>query len=614
MNHRIIILFALLFSSTFSSWATSWQQKVDYTLDVSMDVQQYQYTGNQTITYSNHSPDTLFHLFLHLYNNAFQPGSMMDVRAQNIEDPDSRMLEIQTLTADEIGYLHVMHCQQNGKDVTQEEKGTILKVILNNPILPGKKSTLTLRFEGQVPKQIRRSGRVNKENVQLSMSQWYPKVCAYDEEGWHANPYIGREFYANFGSFDVQVTIDSKYLLAGTGKVVNPKDVKHGYGGYPGLPEGPKTTWHFRADRVHDFVWAADTNYLHKIVPIDSDLEVHLIYKNNPENFANWDSLCRVVPKLFRYVNARFGRYPYDTYSIIQAGDGGMEYPMATLILGNQSIRGLVGVTVHELLHSWYHGVIATNESRYPWMDEGFATYASTITQYYLRSGDSLSVPSMERRTNSAIYLSTDENNEPLTVHSDHYLTNLAYGINAYSRGLTYLNQLSYVIGQDALDKTLKRYFQTYQFKHPTPQDFIHVAEQVSGLELGWYNEYMIGTTRTLDYGIRKVIGNDKETAIELVRKEPFIMPCTVEVELSSGEIYSYGIPLTIMYGAIPDKENQVNLSSWNWVDPLYAFKVEHGIDQIVRIELDAQKKTLDIDRSNNVMYPSEGIQAYFME
>jgi hypothetical protein len=436
------------------------------------------------------------------------------------------------------------------------------------------------------------------------MAQWYPKLSEYDTEGWHPDPYIGREFYGVWGDFKVNITINSEYVLGGTGYVKNPKVVKHGYGGYKGKPETERVTWQFEADNVHDFMWAADKEYLHEIVKVNDDLEVHLLHKNNPEYNPNWDTLAMVVPKLFNYVNWRFGKYGFTKYSIIQGGDGGMEYPMATLISGFGSLRGLIGVTVHELMHSWYQMALATNEAKYPWMDEGFTSYASVIVNNYLRNGDSLGTPGYSSATKRVIYLSNNEKNEPLSIHSDHYKTNFAYGVNAYSKGTIYLDQLSYVIGQKNLNETLLRYYDQWKYKHPTPDDFLLVAEKVSGLQLEWYNEYFIYTTKKVDYSIKAIYGKADETRIVLERKDDFILPVDLLVELNNGTRIIYNIPLQIMYGhKNSDADQNIKFAEpWAWVNPEYELTIPFGITEIKNFIIDPENRTTDIDKENNML------------
>lgn len=400
----------------------------------------------------------------------------------------------------------------------------------------------------------------------------------------------------------MNITIDSEFVLGGTGFVKNPKEVKHGYGGYNGLPDSDKITWHFEAENVHDFMWAADKEYLHKIVKVNDDLDVHLLYKDDPEYNPNWDTLAMLMPKLFNYVNWRFGKYGFKKYSIIQGGDGGMEYPMATLITGFQSLRGLIGVTVHELMHSWYHMALGNNELKYPWMDEGFTSYASTITSNYLTGGDSLGVPDFARAMKSVIYLIESEKNEPLSIHSDHYLTRFAYGINAYSKGAIYLHQLSYIIGQKNLDETLRRYYDQWQYKHPKPGDIMLIAEKVTGLELDWYNEYYIFSTRKVDYAIKAVYGKADETRIVLERSGDFILPVDLQIDLKDGSTVLYSIPLQIMRGHKPVEKdkNMIFSKPWPWVSPTYELTIPYGINDVMSLHIDPEVRTTDLNRDNN--------------
>src|SRR5690606_17751551 len=284
-----------------------WQQHVSYTMDIDMDVKTYKYTGTQKLVYTNNSPDVLNRVYYHLYPNAFQPDSEMDARLKSIPDPDGRMVNnlgtkadpiyesrISKLGPNEIGYINVSTLTQDGKKVQHETQGTILIVTLDKPIQPGEKTTFDMVFDAQVPVQIRRSGRNNKEGVALSMSQWYPKLAEYDDEGWHADPYIAREFYGVWGDFDVKITIDKDYTIGGTGYLQNPNEIGHGYETEPVKKQKGKTlTWHFKAPNVHDFTWAADTDYIHDKLQVENGPLLHFLYKKTMPavNLENWKKL-----------------------------------------------------------------------------------------------------------------------------------------------------------------------------------------------------------------------------------------------------------------------------------------------------------------------------------
>ena len=277
MKKIIFSLLLLTFCSSAFSQPDRWQQRVKYVMDIEMNVQTNQFTGKQKLEYWNNSPDTLTRVFYHLYFNAFQPGSMMDNRSRRQgsilvgrgPDWDTRVKDrILNLKPDETGYQKILSLKMNGHSQVFKIQETILEVNLDKPILPNSKVTFDMEFEAQVPIQIRRSGRDNPATkVRYSMSQWYPKLCEYDYEGWHPTPYVGREFYGVWGDFDVNITIDKKYILGGTGDLQNANQVGYGYetpGTKVNRPAGNTLTWRFKAPNVHDFMWAADPDYIHK--------------------------------------------------------------------------------------------------------------------------------------------------------------------------------------------------------------------------------------------------------------------------------------------------------------------------------------------------------------
>lgn len=603
------LLLSVLPNDAFAS-KTYWQQEATYNMKIDVNAEKHQYTGYQELIYTNNSEDALDKVFYHLYFNAFQPGSMMDVRSRTIEDPDPRVGDrIAALTPEEEGWIRVNSLKMNGKKVSYEIVGTILEVTLPTAIAPGKKVTFEMTWDAQVPLQIRRSGWNNKEGIELSMAQWYPKMCEYDYMGWHSNPYVGREFYGIWGDFNVDITIDQNYVLGGTGVVQNPDEVGHGYGEGEGKPKNGKLTWKFKAENVHDFVWAADPDYVHKKLQVPNGPMMHFLYQPNPEFDENWEKLPEMAAKAFTFMSENFGKYPYPQYSVIQGGDGGMEYPMATLITGHRNLRSLVSVTVHEGAHSWYHGVLGTNEALYEWMDEGFTSYASSMTMNEL-------FPDPMRKLHSYAYqgyigLARDGQENPLSTHADHYSTNYAYGVAAYSKGQVLLAQLGAVIGHEARDRGLKRYFEEWKFKHPAPNDFKRVMEKESGIELDWYFEYFVNSTRTIDYSINEVRSDGKTTDVMLVREGEMPMPLDVKVTYKDGSEQLYNIPLRIMRGNKVLSEGTTLLEDWPWTHPTYTLSIDRPADEIESIEIDPEKEMADVERSNNAVELTDSSSYY---
>ena len=588
------LLFYLFFSLPFVLLSQSnWQQNADYEMNVDIDVESYRFNGSQEILYTNNSPDTISKVYYHLYFNAFKPGSQMDVRSLNISDPDSRVKDrISKLGENEEGDLSVFELKQDGKPVFFEQQETVLLARLNKVLLPGKKTKLTLLFKGVVPKQIRRSGRNNKDGVALSMTQWYPKLAEYDFEGWHPNPYIAREFHGVWGDYSVKITIDKNYILGGTGYLQNSTEI--GYGYHPknktiDHSEKEKLTWHFFAPSVHDFTWAADPDFVHDVVKGPNDVDLHFLYKTNQEN---WRKLQPHSVGLMKYFNENIGEYPWKQYSIIQGGDGGMEYAMSTLITGGEQYSRLLGTTSHEMAHAWFQHILANNEAKHPWMDEGFASYIDVLAENSVlgktpKNPFKRSYDSYRRLANSGV-------EQPQTTHSDRYNYNFAYSVSAYSKGSVFLAQLGYIVGPKTLKKILKRYFNEFKFKHPSPNDFKRVAEKVSDLELEWYLNDWTRTAEKIDYAITYTKGN-----AVLERKGLIPMPIELVVTFKDETKKHYYIPTDLMRGLKKELSSSFEiLPSWGWASPFYSFPLQK---EVVKIEIDPSGLLADVDLKNNI-------------
>ncbi|MGI9550050.1 MAG: M1 family metallopeptidase [Aurantibacter sp.] len=606
-----------VFTGTVIAQSTAyWQQHVNYTMEVDMNVENFQYSGTQKLVYTNNSPDELKRVYYHLYFNAFQPGSEMDSRLQNVKDPDGRMIDkdkksqIASLSESEMGYLHAKTLTQDGQNLSFAEEGTVLVVDLAKPIPPGGKTTFDMLFEGQVPVHIRRAGRNNAEGIALSMSQWFPKLAEYDFEGWHADAYIAREFHGVWGDFDVKLTLDKNYVVGASGYLQNPQEIGHGYEA-PGTkvekPKGKTLTWHFKAPKVHDFVWAADPDYLHDTLKVEDGPVLHFLYKNDSEIIDNWKKLQPKTAEMMRFFNKNVGKYPYNQYSVIQGGDGGMEYAMATLITGKRKFGSLVGVTAHEMAHSWFQHILATNESKHEWMDEGFTSFISSLCMNEIM--DQKKANPFENSYGGYYHLVESGKEQPQTTHADRYDENMAYGISAYSKGSIFLSQLGYVIGQDKLMQTLRKYYDDFKFKHPVPNDIKRTAEKVSGMELDWYLTDWTQTTNTIDYGIQEVIADGEKTKISLERIGLMPMPQDILVVYHDGTQETFYAPLRMMRG---EKENpypqlkRTILSDWPWANPGLSFNVSRPLSDIKAVVLNPSQLMADVNRENDVWQAQE--------
>lgn len=604
---------ALCQLSTATAQPDRWQQRIKYQINVNMDVNTNRFAGTEKIDYWNNSPDTLTRVFFHLYWNAFQPNSSMDVRSRELGktvlrepsrasdglDWDARVKDrISKLTPDQIGFQNVASVKING--VAQELKvhETILEVVLAKPIMPKTKIQMDVQFEAQVPQQIRRSGRDNAEGVRYSMSQWYPKLVEYDYQGWNANPYIAREFYGVWGDFDVNITIDKKYFVTAGGDLMNANEIGRGYestGAKPATVSGNTVTWKWQAYNVHDFMWAADPEYKMITKTTTNGPLIRVVYKGKDSlTDKRWQMVADTTAFAYPIIAKTFGPYPYKTYTFVQGGDGGMEYPMATLLKSAS-----IGTAIHEWMHSWYQMMMGTNESLYSWMDEGFTDYATSRVMAEMRGRTGFA---QEGSYRSYFNLARSGFEEPASTHADHFNTNFAYGAASYSKGAVFMSQLGYIVGDKVRDQILLDYYYQWRFKHPNPNDLIRVAEKRSGMELDWYKEYWINSTKTIDYAVGDINVENGKTMLSLKRVGKMPMPIDVLVTYKDGSQEMHVISLDLMYGSKPAESEtpRVVQTPWRWTHPEYKFAIGKGIQEIKSIEIDPSMRLADMNRNNN--------------
>lgn len=611
---RLLTVFMALFMMQFSFAQRKgyWQQKVDYQMTIDVNEKTYQYDGKMKLKYTNNSDQELKKVYFHLYFNAFQPGSMMDHRLANIADPDRRMVvnkgtkenpkiesRIATLSPENIGYQKITALTQNGKKVNYKVDGTILEVTLVKPIKPGSSATFDMVWKAQVPDQIRRSGRLSSEGIEFSMAQWYPKMAHFDEFGWHLDEYVGREFVAPFGDFDVKIKINKDYIVGASGVLQNPKEVKGYVSNYGIRLENGKATWHFKAENIHDFAWGADPDYTVESGKTKGGVTVYFLYQPGEKTTETWKKSIPITLEFFDFASEHFGNYPWPTYSIIQAGDGGMEYGTSTLVTGHRSLESLVGVIFHEAAHSWYQHLFGINETHDEWFDEGFTSYIEQLGHLNMEKKEILANPNPEAYQ-GYFNLAKSGKEEPASLLADYYNTNFAYSLEAYYKGQVMAIQLGYIIGDDNLKKTFKKFYEDWKFKHPTPNDFKRTAEEVSGINLKWYFNLFINTTRYVDYAIENVSNNE----ITIRNLSDFAMPIDLLVEYSDGSKELFYIPLREMRGEKPAENlkelqgaKRTILEDWFWTNPVYKVKVNK---KVKAVSIDPTKRLADVNPENN--------------
>ena len=611
MKRLYSLILLTVFGFVSSQQYPYYQQYAKYKMDIDVDATNFTYQGKQTLTYTNNSPDELKVVYFHLYWNAFKAGSMMDQRVQSQGiNGDSRLQQngisrLASIPKEEEGAQNIKWIKQNGKTLKFEIQETIMKVQLAEPIKPNSSTTFTMEWDAVVPKQIRRAGRNNREGVDMTMTQWYPKIAEYDYDGWHAFDYIGREFHAPFADFDINIKIDKDYVIGAGGTLLNQNEVK-GYSQNANVKTDAngKATWKWQAKNLLDFAWAADKDFSVETFTVLDGPQIYYVYQKS-EKTKFWEESKPFITKYFQIMNATFGRYAYPSYSFVQAGDGGMEYGMTTMILGEaKTLEGLVGLMVHEGNHSWFQQMLATNESTKPWLDEGFTSYAETLVMHQLfPPAEPVANPFVGTINSYTKFVKTGKE-EPASWLADHHDDGRAYSVASYTKGELYLVQLGYIVGEQTLSLIMKEYFNQWKMKHPTDRDFLHIAQKISGMDLKWFNNYWINTTKTIDYAVKNVEYGDGATTVTLVNKGGVPMPVDFSVLTKDKKVVNYQIPLNMtrewkkkdIYG------NFTTLNYWPWTQKEYTFTIPFTKAEISALGIDFSQRMADVNPADNIV------------
>ncbi len=632
----LVCLFSLLTSYLLPSANAYWQQHVSYDIHATLIDSIHTLDGTVSVVYTNNSPDTLREVFFHLYANAFQPGSMMDERALQIHTAPV-FDRIHKLPESEWGKYWINSANVDNQSVPFEITGTIMRVALSKPLVPGASTTIAFPFREQIPKQIRRSGWMSADGVEYSMSQWYPKVCEYDFEGWHHQEYISREFYGVWGEFNVELTLPSRFTVGASGECVNPSEVGHGYDQIaagkkegivgPSFTEG-MTIWKFHASPVHDFAWVADDQYVHEWTTWHDTITVHAIYKRWVQRWWQKDALAYSIHALSTY-SELYGPYAYRNFSCTMAGDGGMEYPQLIMITGYRPTENsLAGVIAHEVGHQWFYGMLGSNETREAFMDEGFTSYATTVAMDRLL-GDAQEYPGQphswldwfipkfsNKRDNYRGYqqIASQEYEEPLDIPHDWFREDVTAG-QVYGKTQAILSMLQYTLGDSTFAAGMKEYYAEWHFKHPHLTDFKNVMEKVAHTDLDWFFDEWFKTTRTVDYAAdgvssnrtpafsrrgQGVVDSGYETTITLHNNQLAVMPLDLLMHYSDGTSEAATIPLAVNKNLNYHKDGvSLFFPSWYWTAPSYTGTIITP-KPVSSFEIDTSWRLQDLNWLNN--------------
>ncbi|OFY70745.1 MAG: hypothetical protein A3G23_08120 [Bacteroidetes bacterium RIFCSPLOWO2_12_FULL_37_12] len=628
-------------------FAGYWQQDVHYRIKAELDDSSDKVSGTLELSYWNNSPDTLNVLYFHLYQNAFQPESYLD--KLNLENKNQPVYGRNGRK--KLGSI-AENIKVNDQPVETFLDNTILQVKLKNPVLPGAKTEISLNFktyfdQGGVRRRMKMFNRWGVNHY--DGVHWYPRICVYDRKfGWETDQHLGKEFYGDFGCYDVELTLPQQYVLDATGElqnrtqvlpdelrkkldVSNFKDKK--LGSKPSVitpyEKGKFKTWIYHAENVHDFAWTADPTY--RIGEAEWN-GIKCIALAQEPNASKWQESAKYTAWIIKTYSEDFGMYAYHKMIVADAQDG-MEYPMLTLDGGFYPQHQ--GLLAHEVGHNWFFGMVGNNETYRAMLDEGFTQFLTSwcMSKSYIKNKkdviserdedlpevknkelqkDTLSDKDIDEKVRFERiynpYLSSviERYDEPLNTHSDAF--NGATGHDGgyrlvYYKTATMLYNLRYVLGDELFLKAMKDYFNTWKIAHPYPEDFRNSIIHSTGVDLNWFFDQWIETTKYIDYGIKNYhkTGNPGEYEIIFKRKGRMQMPIDFSVTDKKGKVHNYHIPNTWFVKKSNDPNTTVlpKWFGWDRLNPVHSATVTIP-DGIQNIEIDREHFLADIDRRDN--------------
>lgn len=503
MRKLIKSLFALFICCQHLS-AQYWQQQVNYSIDVSLNDRENALDAFAKMEYINHSPDTLHFIWFHLWPNAFK-NDKTAYTDQALENGNTRFY---FSNKEDKGYINQLDFKVDGLTATLEDHPQhidIVKLILPSPLPPGKRIEITTPFHVKLPFNFSRGGH---EGQCYQITQWYPKPAVYDKEGWHPMPYLDQgEFYSEFGNYEVRITVPQNYVVAATGDLQNESEKewlngresfswqavkvkeKNNFGQdksftekFPASSSELKTLI-FKQNNVHDFAWFADKRFVVKkdelLLASGRKVAIEAFYISNPKTI--WDSAVYFTKKAVQHYSDLVGEYPYNVVRVVEGPKsigGGMEYPTITVISPTLNASMLDRVIAHEVGHNWFYGVLASNERKHPWMDEGINSYYENL---YTSKSKTAFIQKAEQILLES--LSAIKKDQPIETPAEKFSAP-NYALVAYFKTAQWIDYLAKELGTDVFNKAMQEYFRIWQFKHPQPEDFKSIMESVSGKDL----------------------------------------------------------------------------------------------------------------------------------
>ena len=543
------LLFIFIVSVISAQEAEYFQQNVDYNIEVTLNDTNHTLSAFEKLIYSNNSPDTLDFIWFNIWPNAYKDDSTAYAKQAG---PNSRFAKSDSLSR---GFIDSLDFSVDGKRVDwiyHPEWSDVLKVNLNKPLNPGESIIIETPFFVKLPKIFSRLGHTGKH---YEITQWYPKPAVFDHKGWHPMPYLNQgEFYSEFGTFDVKITLPKDYKIMATGDLVNGEEEYNWLDSLTSITDSLNSlsekelkkwiqdqrnnkdfsskdsskivykTLHFRQNQVHDFAWFADKKWLVQkgdlVLPNTSN-QVTLWSFYLPKNAENWRNSIEYLHDSGYWFSKYYGDYPYNHITAVDgdlSAGGGMEYPNITVIASMPSKHLLEMVITHEVGHNWFYGIIGSNERYHTWMDEGLNEY-STIRYWQDKYKDNnerfVVIPFIQDKFKIAKDLkfswieyfqyslsAKSQNVQPLNLKAEEY-KGANYGQN-YSKTAVFTRFLQHYLGEEKMDEIMQDYYKIWKFKHPYPEDFQNIVEHHTDKDLSWYFDGVFNSIDYVDYSINK--------------------------------------------------------------------------------------------------------------
>ncbi|HWE42265.1 MAG TPA: M1 family metallopeptidase [Gemmatimonadaceae bacterium] len=582
-----------------------WQQRADYVLRGTLDTATKALRGEETIRYTNHSPDTLHFVWLQVEQNAFKDGSLNSYVFPAASRFGARNFE----GGDVIDHLDQLSGKSR-KALASRVEGTMMKADLASPLAPGATTTLSIGWHFEIPEHG--ADRMGRDGALYELAQWYPRVAVYDDlRGWNTEPYLGQgEFYLEYGDFDMYVTVPAGYIVAGTGTLANPGEVltatqiarlkKASSSAAPvniitegelasGAARRTKSgtlTWHFVAKNVRDAVWAASPDYMWDASSWNGHM-AHAYYR--PSAIATWKDAADMSRMSIQEYSERWFQYPWPQITAVEGPISGMEYPMVAMENRSADKYDLYNVVTHEIGHMWFPMIVGSNEREHMWQDEGFNTFINYFSE--ARRFPEKGTEAARAQNDMALveqYMSGGAD-RPLEINPDRIDPRLL-GENAYVKTAVGLQLLrEEILGHEAFDDAFRTYTARWAFKHPSPTDFFHTMENVSGRRLDWFFREWFIENPLFDQAVDTVVtqphGDSTTVAVVYGNHARGVLPIHARFTFSDGSTQNYDYPAEV----------------WSTNTSRYLRQYEFAGKRLTRIDLDPDRRLPDINRGNNV-------------